>query len=48
MASGCIIGECRLCHNLMWEDEEISFENSDITHLCCKNQISFIPNQNTI
>lgn len=35
MASGCIIGECPICDDLIWEDEEIVFGPDVFYHKKC-------------
>lgn len=38
MASGCILGECPVCDELVWEDEEWIVDNDKIIHKKCKNE----------
>lgn len=39
MASGCILGECPYCSELIWEDEIFLFSRYErIAHLKCENE----------
>jgi len=42
MASGCILGECKYCGELVWEDENYYFDTGmNIAHKACKGKYTY-------
>lgn len=42
MASGCILGKCKKCGELIWEDNEFIFaDNNNIAHFICPDNELF-------
>jgi len=42
MASGCLMGECKICKELIWEDEKYEFYNDNVFHSGCLKEKSYI------
>lgn len=43
MASGCILGSCKFCNELVWEDEDYNYDiDMNIFHKSCKYKFSYV------
>ncbi|WP_203364704.1 hypothetical protein [Bacillus sp. REN10] len=50
MASGCIIAQCELCDDHIWEDENFAINGNGFYHNKCArkpNEIAFLKMKNT-